>query len=125
MCDFSENNIRCDKKKCYGNFCKKHKRNHLISDLLPKQKDGYKYSNSDPITGQASWYDLKVSITKCTPKEIEDKKIYPDFPIIKNTSHQNLNLINHGTQFKKTYSEKKTNIHYDFIGNYERYKDLK
>ena len=31
MCDFSENNIRCCKKKCYGNFCKKHKRNHLIS----------------------------------------------------------------------------------------------
>jgi sulfite dehydrogenase (quinone) subunit SoeA len=39
--------------------------NHLISDLLPEREGGYRYSNSDPITGQAAWYDLKVRIEKC------------------------------------------------------------
>ena len=34
--------------------------NHLIAELLPEQRGGYRYSNSDPITGQAAWYDLKV-----------------------------------------------------------------
>ncbi len=38
--------------------------NHLIDDLLPAKESGYRYSNSDPITGQAAWYDLKVSIRK-------------------------------------------------------------
>ena len=37
--------------------------NHLIADLLPA-KDGYRYSNSDPVTGQAAWFDLKVRIRK-------------------------------------------------------------
>ena len=38
--------------------------NHLISDLLPEREGGYRYSNSDPITGQAAWYDLKVRVRK-------------------------------------------------------------
>ncbi len=38
--------------------------NHLISELLPKRAGGYHYSNSDPITGQAAWYDLRVRIEK-------------------------------------------------------------
>uniref|UniRef100_UPI00356A7F70 hypothetical protein n=1 Tax=Immundisolibacter sp. TaxID=1934948 RepID=UPI00356A7F70 len=33
--------------------------NHLIADLLP---GGGGHSNSDPVTGQAAWYDLKVRI---------------------------------------------------------------
>jgi hypothetical protein len=40
--------------------------NHLIDDLLPAQSGGYRYSNSDPITGQAAWYDLRVRIEKTT-----------------------------------------------------------
>ncbi len=36
--------------------------NHLISESLPKQNG---ITNSDPITGQAAWYDLKVKITPC------------------------------------------------------------
>jgi sulfite dehydrogenase (quinone) subunit SoeA len=39
--------------------------NHLISDLLPEREGGYRYSNSDPITGQAAWYDLRVRVEKC------------------------------------------------------------
>ena len=46
------------------------------------------YSNSDPITGQASWYDLKVNLTKCSQEESANETIYPDFPIIKNKSRR-------------------------------------
>ena len=45
--------------------------NHLISELLPARKDGHRYSNSDPITGQAAWYDLRVRIEKCATGETE------------------------------------------------------
>jgi anaerobic selenocysteine-containing dehydrogenase len=34
--------------------------NHLISELLPDGSRG----NSDPVTGQAAWYDLRVSIER-------------------------------------------------------------
>ncbi|MGI9374253.1 MAG: molybdopterin oxidoreductase family protein [Hyphomicrobiales bacterium] len=43
--------------------------NHLISELLPEQKGGYRYSNSDPVTGQAAWYDLRVRIEKASAEE--------------------------------------------------------
>ena len=37
--------------------------NHLISDVLPKNgNENLSMSNSDPITGQAAWYDLKVKL---------------------------------------------------------------
>ena len=38
--------------------------NHLISELLPEREGGYRYSNSDPVTGQAAWYDLRVEVAK-------------------------------------------------------------
>ena len=43
--------------------------NQVISDLLPPQPDGYRYANSDPVTGQAAWYDLKVRLTKIMGSE--------------------------------------------------------
>ena len=43
--------------------------NHLISELLPAKEGGYRYSNSDPVTGQAAWYDLRVRVEKCQPDE--------------------------------------------------------
>ncbi len=36
--------------------------NHLIHELLPPKGDGLRWANSDPITGQAAWFDLKVAI---------------------------------------------------------------
>ena len=36
--------------------------NHLISEELPAHKDGDHISNSDPVTGQAGWYDVRVRI---------------------------------------------------------------
>jgi anaerobic selenocysteine-containing dehydrogenase len=38
--------------------------NHLIDELLPARKDGHRWSNSDPVTGQAAWFDLRVKIEK-------------------------------------------------------------
>ena len=34
--------------------------NHLISDITPRGD----YANADPVTGQAAWFDLRVSIRK-------------------------------------------------------------
>jgi anaerobic selenocysteine-containing dehydrogenase len=45
--------------------------NHLIHELLPTKGDGLRWSNSDPITGQAAWFDLRVRIEKAeTPPEV-------------------------------------------------------
>jgi len=44
--------------------------NHLISDELP-QGPGRTISNSDPITGQAGWYDVRVRIRPAGPEEDE------------------------------------------------------
>ncbi|MBT8039938.1 MAG: molybdopterin-dependent oxidoreductase [Xanthomonadales bacterium] len=38
--------------------------NHLISELLPEKTGGRRMSNSDPVTGQAAWFDLRVKIRK-------------------------------------------------------------
>ncbi len=45
--------------------------NHLIHELLPPKGDGMRWSNSDPITGQAAWYDLRVRIEKAEPRRGE------------------------------------------------------
>jgi anaerobic selenocysteine-containing dehydrogenase len=51
--------------------------NHLITELLPEREGGYRFSNSDPITGQAAWYDLHVSIEKAAPDEAGES--FPQF----------------------------------------------
>ena len=50
--------------------------NHLIADLLPEREGGYRYSNCDPITGQAAWYDLRVRVEKVAPAAMS----LPQFP---------------------------------------------
>jgi anaerobic selenocysteine-containing dehydrogenase len=46
--------------------------NHLISELLPERDGGYRYSNSDPVTGQAAWYDLRIRIEKAAPAGLHE-----------------------------------------------------
>lgn len=41
--------------------------NHLIPELLPGREDGQRWANSDPITGQAAWSDLRVRVEKVPP----------------------------------------------------------
>ena len=40
--------------------------NHIIHELQPPKGDGLRWANSDPITGQAAWFDLRVKIEKTT-----------------------------------------------------------
>ncbi len=51
--------------------------NHLITEELPNMVGGKHVSNSDPVTGQAAWYDLKVRVTKCKPGE--EGESWPQF----------------------------------------------
>jgi hypothetical protein len=41
--------------------------NHLISEELPVRSGGARFSNSDPVTGQAAWYDVRVRIYPAGP----------------------------------------------------------
>ncbi|OBY28678.1 molybdopterin oxidoreductase family protein [Leisingera sp. JC1] len=53
--------------------------NHLIHELLPAKGDGMRWANSDPITGQAAWFDLKVKIEKAdAPSDLQESQ--PAFP---------------------------------------------
>ncbi len=54
--------------------------NHLISELLPARADGHRWSNSDPVTGQAAWYDLRVSIRKAAPGEAPPAPAFEPLP---------------------------------------------
>jgi len=38
--------------------------NHVIAEELPKNECGEHISNSDPVTGQAAWYDVRVRVYK-------------------------------------------------------------
>lgn len=51
--------------------------NHLISEELPKNECGEHISNSDPITGQAGWYDVRVRVYKAEDDEPEET--FPTF----------------------------------------------
>jgi len=51
--------------------------NHLISELLPGKDEKRRMTNSDPVTGQAAWFDLRVNIEKVAEDEVAE--IYPKF----------------------------------------------
>ena len=55
--------------------------NHLISEELPEHADGEHLSNSDPITGQAGWYDVRVRVYKAG--DDEDQETFPQFKTVK------------------------------------------
>jgi anaerobic selenocysteine-containing dehydrogenase len=54
--------------------------NHVISELLPSKGDEREITNSDPITGQAAWYDTRVKIYKA---EEGSDETFPQFEPIK------------------------------------------
>ncbi len=53
--------------------------NHLIHELQPPKGDGLRWANSDPVTGQAAWFDLRVRIEKVPPP----KGSQPNFAALK------------------------------------------
>jgi hypothetical protein len=81
--------------------------NHLINELLPNDTDSFRLTNSDPITGQAAWYDLQVKITPAAGEEDSWPQFAPLKPLPGFTSapskqayasHPNVNL-------KRTWSD--------------------
>ena len=54
--------------------------NHLISELLPEKQGERRITNSDPVTGQAAWFDLRVNVEPAAPGEAG---IWPEFPVVK------------------------------------------
>ncbi len=62
--------------------------NHLISELLPPRGDGHRWLNSDPVTGQAAWYDLRVRLervparTRATPTTPPQTSPVPPAPAL-------------------------------------------
>jgi anaerobic selenocysteine-containing dehydrogenase len=72
--------------------------NHLIRDLLPAREGGYRYSNSDPVTGQAAWYDLRVRIEKAAGKHEHSE---PHFPTIKTPQlPERPDILRYGQKFR-------------------------
>ena len=55
--------------------------NHVISEELPGGAGGGTVSNSDPVTGQAGWYDVRVRIYKAAPDEPHET--WPQFEPMK------------------------------------------
>jgi anaerobic selenocysteine-containing dehydrogenase len=47
--------------------------NHLISDITPRGD----YANADPVTGQAAWFDLRVSIHRTEPMDQSQPQLPP------------------------------------------------
>ncbi|HEY1364833.1 MAG TPA: molybdopterin oxidoreductase family protein [Xanthobacteraceae bacterium] len=55
--------------------------NHLIPELLP-ESGAARCVNSDPVTGQAAWYDLRVRVEKAAAREAASprERAEPQFP---------------------------------------------
>jgi len=55
--------------------------NHVISEELPPSAAGDHLSNSDPVTGQAGWYDVRVRVY---PAGADEQKVtWPSFDTVK------------------------------------------
>jgi len=50
--------------------------NHLIAEELPAHEAGEHLSNSDPVTGQAAWYDVRVRVYRA---EDDAHESWPQF----------------------------------------------
>jgi anaerobic selenocysteine-containing dehydrogenase len=74
--------------------------NHLIAELLPKREGGYRFSNSDPVTGQAAWYDLRVRIEKAEPNKAHET--FPRFePLAGNMLPPSPAVSTFGAEFRE------------------------
>ena len=65
--------------------------NDLISELLP---DG-RFGNSDPVTGQAAWFDLRVRLERAEPPEGAEGEAVSRLPGLERRPRR----LRHGAQF--------------------------
>jgi anaerobic selenocysteine-containing dehydrogenase len=77
--------------------------NHVISELLPPREDGYRYTNSDPVTGQAAWFDLKIRLRKCTADEAGATE--PSFAPLPRRGQVPKPTVRYGADLKKGAAE--------------------
>ena len=91
--------------------------NHLINELLPPREDGFRYSNSDPVTGQAAWYDLRVRIEKCAEKDIGSTE--PLFVPLARPPGKTPgdDTLRYGREFDRAPSGPETTEHLEWVGN--------
>ena len=91
--------------------------NHIISELLPENKDGYRYANSDPVTGQAAWFDLRVAIEKCSGDETHHSE--PQFDALPHQLNDKSipDILQFGKDLKDNGSNADIDSHIEFIGN--------
>lgn len=71
--------------------------NHLINELLPPKGDGLRWSNSDPVTGQAAWFDLRVKIEKAEPAEASE----PQFSAQSGSGFEAAKTLSYGKEWTK------------------------
>jgi anaerobic selenocysteine-containing dehydrogenase len=70
--------------------------NHLISDLLP---EAGRYGNSDPVTGQAAWFDLRVRVARAeAPPRHRSQPAFPTLPQPPGVQRRP-NLLRYGQRF--------------------------
>jgi hypothetical protein len=75
--------------------------NHAISEFLPTDGSGRRRSNTDPVTGQAAWFDLRVKVTKCASAEMEaTTPQFPRLPIPTGLSAAP-DILRFGSQFRR------------------------
>jgi anaerobic selenocysteine-containing dehydrogenase len=72
--------------------------NHAIGDQLPLTGNGRRYSNSDPVTGQAAWFDLRVRLSKAAAAFTEPR--FAPLPLPPGL-HPPPNKLAFGAEFKK------------------------
>ncbi|MFK8253366.1 molybdopterin oxidoreductase family protein [Ancylobacter terrae] len=77
--------------------------NHAIGDLLPADGNGKRYSNSDPITGQAAWFDLRVRLRRCETQECVTEPRFDALPLPPSIPPAPERL-SFGAQFKKAFA---------------------
>src|SRR5690606_13474546 len=68
--------------------------NHLISDITPKGD----YANADPVTGQAAWFDLRVSIRPAADVALGESE--PQLPELAYAEADERSL-HYGARFRK------------------------
>jgi anaerobic selenocysteine-containing dehydrogenase len=84
--------------------------NHLIGEELPNQDEGMHLSNSDPITGQAAWFDVRVKLYKAGPAEPQETspqfKSLPLYPGMRKAPRKWLLFKAGEGRFKNLYRRK-------------------
>ena len=75
--------------------------NHLISELLPEK--GGRLSNSDPVTGQAAWFDQRVRVERVAAADHPRGTAEPGFPELPDPPRTGGGRQNSSKNFAKSF----------------------